>query len=102
MNRLLVPYLAQAMAMYDRGEATTKDIDTAMMNGAGYKMGPFVLADFVGLDTLHSILAGWKDKYPSEQAFMVPKCLLELVEEGKFGRKSGEGFYKWENGTIVN
>lgn len=102
VNRLLVPYIAQAMAMYDRGEASTKDIDTAMRNGAGYKMGPFVLADYVGLDTLLSILSGWKTNYPDEPAFVVPQCLIDLVGKGKFGRKSGEGFYKWENGVVVN
>jgi len=102
VNRLLVPYLAQALAMYDRGEASYQDIDEAMKRGAGYPMGPFHLADYVGLDTIHSVLTGWKEAYPKEPAFIVPDCLIELVKKGKLGRKSGEGFYKWEGNKKIN
>lgn len=92
VNRLLVPFLAEAMAMVDRGDAGVEAIDTAMKLGAGMPMGPLYLADYIGLDTCHSILKGWKQKYPSEH-FFIPKCLEKLVSEGKLGRKTGEGFY---------
>ena len=59
-------------------------------------MGPFVLADYVGLDTTLSILEGWVEKYPNEPAFEIPTLLAEKVSAGKLGRKSGEGFYVWE------
>lgn len=101
VNRLLVPYLSQALEMYDRQEASTADIDVAMRNGAGYKMGPFELSDLIGLDTIHAIISGWKDMYPDEPAFTMPKCLDQLVKEGKLGRKTGEGFYRWEGGKKI-
>ena len=58
VNRLLVPYIAQALALYDRGDASFKDIDISMQLGAGHPMGPFELADYIGLDTCRNILAG--------------------------------------------
>jgi len=95
VNRLLVPYMFQAIHMYERGDASTKDIDTAMKLGAGYPMGPFELADYVGLDTCKFIVDGWRAKYPDDPTFQSSKVLDKLVSEGKFGRKSGEGFYKY-------
>ena len=96
VNRLLVPYMAEAMKMADRGDASVQDIDTAMKLGCGYPMGPFELTDYVGLDTTLSILQGWVKRYPSEPAFKIPAVLEKLVKENKLGRKSGQGFYKWE------
>lgn len=95
VNRLLVPQLAGAVEMYERGDASIKDIDTAMKLGAGYPMGPFELTDYVGLDTTKFILDGWAEKYPNEPAFKKSKILDKYVAEGKLGRKSGEGFYKY-------
>jgi 3-hydroxyacyl-CoA dehydrogenase len=95
VNRLLVPSLAQAMLMLDRGDATVEDIDKSMELGAGHPMGPFALADYVGLDTCLYILQGWVDNYPSEPAFVVPESLSKMVKAGKLGRKSGQGFYRW-------
>jgi len=100
VNRLLVPYLSQALTMYDRGEASTKDIDEAMMRGAGHPMGPFHLADYIGLDTIHAIISGWKDMFPDEPAFIMPKCLDEMVKKGDLGRKTGQGFYKWDGNKV--
>jgi len=93
VNRLLVPYLAEAVLMLERGDAEMKDIDTAMKLGAGYPMGPFELIDYVGLDTTEAILNGWCERYPD--MFTVPETVKKLVAEGKLGRKSGEGFYKY-------
>jgi 3-hydroxyacyl-CoA dehydrogenase len=96
VNRLLVPALAQAMLMLDRGDASIEDIDKSMELGAGHPMGPLTLADYVGLDTCLYILQGWVDKYPHEPAFVVPECLKHKVQAGKLGRKNGEGFYQWD------
>ena len=96
VNRLLVPYMVQSLLMLDRGDATKEDIDTAMQLGCGHPMGPITLTDYVGLDTTLYILKGWVERYPDEPAFGIPKILERLVSEGKLGRKTGEGFYKWE------
>ena len=96
VNRLLVPYMTQALLMLDRGDASKEDIDTAMQFGCGHPMGPLTLTDYVGLDTTLSILEGWVDRYPNEPAFVIPKILQTKVAEGKLGRKTGEGFYKWD------
>jgi 3-hydroxyacyl-CoA dehydrogenase len=96
VNRLLVPYLSQAIALFERGDASKEDIDVSMQFGAGHPMGPLTLADYVGLDTTLFILEGWVRKYPNEPAFFVPDLLRQKVAEGKLGRKTGEGFYKWD------
>ncbi|CAG8672368.1 14955_t:CDS:2 [Dentiscutata erythropus] len=96
VNRLLVPYLLEAIRLYERGDATCKDIDTAMKLGAGMPMGPFELSDFVGLDTLKSIVDGWRETKKIDDSLVASiKALDYLVKEGKLGRKSGEGFYKY-------
>jgi 3-hydroxyacyl-CoA dehydrogenase len=64
-------------------------------------MGPITLADYVGLDTTMYILDGWAANYPEEKAFHAPACLRAKVAAGKFGRKSQEGFYKWEGHKVV-
>ena len=96
VNRLLVPYLSQALLMVDRGEATIEDIDVSMQLGAGHPMGPIHLSDYIGLDVMHSILVGWQKDFPHEAAFVMPKCLEEKVAQGHLGRKTGQGFYTWE------
>merc|ERR1712058_19686 len=93
VNRLLVPYLMEAIRLVERGHATKEDVDTAMRLGAGYPMGPFALADYVGLDTNKFILDGWHSAYPEEPLFTPVKSLEELVAQNKLGRKTGEGFY---------
>lgn len=96
VNRLLVPFLVQALLLHERGVASKEDIDTAMRLGCGHPMGPITLADYVGLDTTLAILEGWCQAHPGEPAFVVPKSLRDKVVQGKFGRKSGEGFYRWD------
>lgn len=95
VNRLLIPYMYEALRMADRGDASPKDIDTAMKLGAGYPMGPFELCDYVGLDTTLFIGQGWAKNFPNEASFKPSPTLEKLVKEGKLGRKSGEGFYKY-------
>lgn len=95
VNRLLVPYMAEAMRLVERGDATPADVDTAMKLGCGYPMGPFTLTDYVGLDTTLSILEGWHERFPGDPLFVPPQLLKDKVAEGKLGRKSGEGFFDW-------
>jgi len=95
VNRLLVPYLMEAMRLLERGDASAEDIDIAMKLGAGYPMGPFELSDYVGLDTSKFILDGWYEKYPENPLFKPVDTLNKLVSEGKLGRKTGEGFYNY-------
>ena len=66
VNRLLVPNLMEAVRLVERGDASPKDVDTAMKLGAGWPMGPFELADYVGLDTTKFIIDGWHERYPDE------------------------------------
>ena len=101
VNRLLVPYMVQALAMLERGDASAQDIDTAMRLGTGHPMGPIELTDYVGLDTTLSILQGWVAAHPKEPAFAIPKILERKVAEKKLGRKTGEGFYRWEGDKKV-
>ena len=102
VNRLLVPYMTQALQMLERGDATKEDIDAAMQYGCGYPMGPITLTDYVGLDTTLAILEGWVRRYPKEPAFAIPELLRQKVAQKKLGRKSGEGFYKWQGDKKVS
>ena len=95
VNRLLVPNLMEAVRLIERGDATPQDVDIAMKLGAGHPMGPFELADYVGLDTTKFIIDGWSERFPEETLFKPSPLLNKLVAEGKLGRKSGEGFYKY-------
>lgn len=96
VNRLLVPYIMEAIRLVERGHASKEDVDIAMRLGAGYPMGPFQLADYVGLDTNKFIMDGWHERMPDDALFNPSESLNKLVEEGKLGRKSGEGFYNYK------
>jgi 3-hydroxybutyryl-CoA dehydrogenase len=100
VNRLLVPYLLDAIRAYEAGVGSIEDIDTGMMAGASHPMGPLMLADFVGLDTLASI-AGIMHSAYGEDRFAAPETLTKLVAAGKVGRKSGEGFYDYSGDRPV-
>merc|ERR1712168_1008565 len=88
VNRLLVPNLMESIRMVERGDATPSDVDVAMKLGAGYPMGPFELADYVGLDTMKFIMDGWSAVEPGNPLFQPSPMLNKLVAEGKLGRKS--------------
>jgi len=95
VNRLLVPNLFEAIRLVERGDASIEDTDTAMMLGAGHPMGPFTLADLVGLDIVKAIGDGWHKKYPTVELFKPSPLLDKLVSEGKLGKKTGQGFYNY-------
>jgi 3-hydroxybutyryl-CoA dehydrogenase len=94
VNRLLVPYLLDAIRCYEHGLGTIEDIDKGMKLGCGYPMGPLTLLDFVGLDTTYYIANIMFDEY-KDPMFAAPPLLKRMVLAGKHGRKTGEGFYKY-------
>jgi len=94
VNRLLVPYLLDAIRAYEEGVGSITDIDEAMKLGCGYPMGPFTLLDFVGLDTTYYITHVMYDEF-KERRFASPPLLKRLVMAGWYGRKSGKGFYDY-------
>jgi len=94
VNRLLVPYLLDAIRAYEEGVGSIEDIDSAMRLGCGYPMGPFTLLDFVGLDTTYYITHVMYDEF-KQQRFASPPLLKRLVMAGWYGRKTGKGFYDY-------
>ncbi len=94
VNRLLVPYLLDAIRAYENGLGTLEDIDKGMKLGCGYPMGPFTLLDFVGLDTTYYIANIMFEEF-REPAYAPPPLLKRMVLAGRMGRKSGHGFYKY-------
>jgi 3-hydroxybutyryl-CoA dehydrogenase len=94
VNRLLVPYLLDAIRSYEHGLGTLEDIDKGMKLGCGYPMGPFTLLDFVGLDTTYYIANIMFEEY-REPAYAPPPLLKRMVLAGRLGKKSGQGFYKY-------
>jgi 3-hydroxybutyryl-CoA dehydrogenase len=97
-SRLGVTLGLEAMRMVEQGVASARDIDTAMELGYNHPMGPLRLTDLVGLDVRLHIAEYLHGKLGSE-AFRAPDILRRMVSEGKLGKKSGEGFYKWEQDT---
>jgi len=96
VNRLLVPYLLDAIRAYEEGVGSIEDIDNAMKLGCGYPMGPFTLLDFVGLDTTYYITHVMFDEF-KEQRFASPPLLKRMVMAGWYGRKTGKGFYDYSD-----
>ncbi len=94
VNRLLVPYMLDAIRAYEEGVGGIEQIDTAMKAGANHPMGPLTLLDFVGLDTTKAIAEIMFDEY-RERRFAAPPTLRKMVAAGFFGRKSGRGFYDY-------
>jgi len=95
VNRLLVPYLLDAIRAYENGLGTLEDIDKGMKLGCGYPMGPFTLLDFVGLDTTYYVANIMFEEF-REPAYAPPPLLKRMVLAGRLGRKTGHGFYKYQ------
>jgi 3-hydroxybutyryl-CoA dehydrogenase len=100
VNRLLVPYMLDAIRAHEQGVGSIEDIDTGMKAGASHPMGPLTLADFVGLDTLAAIAEVMAADY-GEERFAAPSTLKQLVAAGHYGRKSGRGFYDYSGEAPV-
>jgi 3-hydroxybutyryl-CoA dehydrogenase len=94
VNRLLIPYLFDAIRLAERGFATREDIDTAIRLGLAHPMGPLALADLIGLDTVLAIGEVLREAFGGGR-YEAPALLVRLVEEGKLGRKTGAGFYDY-------
>ncbi len=94
VNRLLVPYLLDAIRALEEGVGSVADIDEGMKLGCGYPMGPFTLLDFVGLDTTYYIANIMFEEY-REKRFAPPPLLKQMVQAGRLGKKSGRGFYDY-------
>ena len=98
VNRLLVPYLLDSIRAVEEGVGSIEDIDKAMQLGCGYPMGPLTLLDFVGLDTTFYIANIMFEEY-REKRFAPPPLLKQMVQAGRWGRKSGRGFYDYGDGA---
>lgn len=96
VNRLLVPFMLDAIRVYEEGLASIVDIDNGMKLGCNHPMGPLTLADFVGLDTTYYIANIMFDEF-KERRFAPPPLLKRMVQAGLYGRKSGRGFYDYSD-----
>ena len=94
VNRLLMPYMLEAMRILEAGFATKEDIDQGIVLGLNYPMGPFTLADYVGLDTIYFVCNAIYDEF-KDPRYAPPPLLRKMVTAGQFGRKSGIGFYDY-------
>jgi len=95
VNRLLIPYILDAIRVLEAGVATKEDIDNGMVLGCNHPMGPLTLSDFVGLDTLLLVADAMYDEFKNP-AFAAPPLLRKMILAGWFGRKSGKGFYDYK------
>ena len=94
VNRILMPFLAEAMRAYEEGLGTAEDIDTGAKVGLNHPMGPLELADFIGLDVCLGIMRVLEDGFGQPQ-FAPPRVLVDLVEAGNLGQKTGRGFHTY-------
>ncbi len=94
VNKLLIPYLLDAVRMVQDGIATPEDVDKAMVHGCGYPMGPITLLDYVGLDTTCHAADVMYEEF-RESKYAAPVLLRRMVQAGRWGRKSGRGFYEY-------
>ena len=94
VNRILMPFLAEAMRAYEEGLGTAEDIDTGARVGLNHPMGPLELADFIGLDVCLGIMRVLEDGF-HQAHFAPPRVLVELVEAGHLGQKTGRGFHAY-------
>ena len=96
VNRILNPWCNEGMNLFDEGVATAEDIDTAIKVGGGFRMGPLELRDLIGLDTALHVTEDLYQRLGNDK-FRPPMCLKNLVAAGKLGRKTGEGFYRYDS-----
>ena len=97
VNRILMPFLAEAMRAYEEGIGTAEDIDAGARVGLNHPMGPLELADFIGLDVCLGVMGVLDDGLGGDQ-FRPPQVLVELVDAGHLGQKTGQGFYTYPRG----
>ncbi|WP_419917938.1 3-hydroxybutyryl-CoA dehydrogenase [Candidatus Poriferisocius sp.] len=95
VNRLLVPYLLDAIRMFDEGKVSAADIDSGMMYGCGHPMGPLTLCDLIGLDTIEAVADVLYEEFKGTHN-APPPLLRRMVAAGHLGRKSGKGFYEYD------
>jgi 3-hydroxybutyryl-CoA dehydrogenase len=94
VNALLIPYLLAAIRMVETGFATAEDVDVAMVSGCAHPMGPLALVDLIGLDTTAAVANSMYAEF-KEPLYAPPPLLLRMVEGGRLGRKTGQGFYTY-------
>jgi 3-hydroxybutyryl-CoA dehydrogenase len=95
VNKLLIPYLLDAVRMFEGGQVTKEDIDKAMQLGCGYPMGPLTLLDFVGIDTTYYIANIMFDEF-KDSKYAAPPLMKRMVLAGHWGKKTGKGFYEYK------
>ena len=100
VNRILMPFLAEAMRAYEEGLGTADDIDSGARVGLNHPMGPLELADFIGLDVCLNVMRVLEDGLEGDQ-FRPPKVLVDLVEAGHLGQKTGQGFHEYPRPVTV-
>jgi 3-hydroxybutyryl-CoA dehydrogenase len=100
VNMLLVPYLMAAVRMYEDGFASREDIDEGMRLGCGHPMGPLTLCDFIGLDVLYAVCDSLYEEFKRDE-YAPPPLMKRMVAAGRLGRKSGRGFYEYEQAAVA-
>jgi 3-hydroxybutyryl-CoA dehydrogenase len=99
VNARLVPFILDCVRMFESGHGSREDIDRGMRLGCGHPMGPLELADLIGLDTLLGVARSLHDEFGTETS-VPPPLLSRMVDAGRLGRKSGQGFYDYATATF--